>query len=186
MTAPRYSVRRDIQSIPPQPTPRWLLARLARLVAFGFGSGLLRPAPGTWGTLAAWLIWAVAVPADASPLGTGLFLLVAFLYGCWCCGTVGRELGVPDYGGLVWDEFVSFWLVLWVLGLFWGIHTVAAQAVAFILFRVFDIIKPAPVRNFERHYKSGFGVMGDDVLAAAYTLLALWGLIWLAPGLLGA
>lgn len=95
----------------------------------------------------------------------------AFLLGIWACEETGRDLGVADHGGMVWDEVAAFWLVLLVLPGGW-----IEQAVAFALFRAFDIVKPPPIRHFDARLKSGFGVMFDDLLAAAYTLLvlALW------------
>ena len=80
----------------------------------------------------------------------------------------GRALGVADHGAMVWDEVVAFALVLVFTpdGWLW-------QAGAFLLFRLFDILKPPPIHYFDRRLKSGFGVMFDDLLAAFYTLLVL-------------
>jgi len=149
-----------------QPGLRWLLASPAHLVAFGFGVGLLRPAPGTWGTLLAWLLWfALGRLPDT---WIAIVLLVGLVAGVWACHTTGRALGQPDHGGMVWDEIVAFWLVLWL-----SPTTLYAQAVAFLLFRGFDIAKPPPIRFFDRRWKHGAGVMWDDLLAAAYTLLVM-------------
>jgi phosphatidylglycerophosphatase A len=151
----------------PYPAPRWICGGPARFVAFGLGSGLLRPASGTWGTLLAWIIWRLAAPF-VPDLALGLFIVAAFAYGCWACHRAGRELGAPDHVGMVWDEMVAFWLVLWLTPATW-----LAQACAFVLFRAFDILKPPPIRYFDRHLKGGFGVMWDDIVAAAYALLIL-------------
>lgn len=150
-----------------KPTFGWVYLAPARIFAFGFGSGLIRPAPGTWGTLMGWLIWVVLFRhfPDA-PMA--LFLVLAFLYGCWVCHRVGRELGVSDHGGIVWDEMVAIWLVLWLSPDSW-----TAQLAAFLLFRIFDIIKPPPIRYFDRRWNNGFGVMWDDLLAAGYSLLVM-------------
>lgn len=149
------------------PSWRWVRADPGRLLVFGFGSGLIRPGSGTWGTLLAWVMWAVAAPM-APDLALGLFLLAAFAYGCWACGRVGREMGVDDHVGMVWDEMVAFWLVLWLTP-----QTLEAQATAFVLFRFFDTVKPPPIRYFDAHLKGGFGAMWDDLLAAAYSLLIM-------------
>ncbi len=149
------------------PSPGWICKDPGRLLMFGFGSGLIRPAPGTWGTLLAWGLWALAAPSGPA-WAIGLFLLVAYIYGCWAAGRVGRELGVSDHSGMVWDEMVAFWLVLWLTP-----GTLAAQACAFVLFRVFDIAKPPPIRQFDLRLKNGFGAMFDDLLAAVFTLLVL-------------
>lgn len=148
------------------PTLSWVAARPARLIAFGFGSGLIRPASGTWGTLAAWLIWLLLPPL--SDLLMGALLLAAFGYGCWACGRAGRELGVHDHVGMVWDEMVAFWLVLWLTP-----ASLLSQTLAFALFRFFDIVKPPPIKACDARLQGGLGVMFDDILAAVYALLVM-------------
>lgn len=158
----------DYSSSPPvEPTVGWIFKSPARMVAFGFGSGLLRPGPGTWGTALAWILWALVV-SRFSDNAIALLLIVAFAYGCWCCQRVGKELGKPDHGSMVWDEITAFWLVLWLTP-----DSFAAQLLAFVLFRAFDIIKPPPIHFFDAHMKNGFGVMWDDLLAAGYSLLVV-------------
>ena len=95
-------------------------------------------------------------------------LAALFAIGVWACGVAGRALGRPDYGGMVWDEVVAFLLVLF----FTPVHGYW-QAFAFLLFRLFDIVKPPPIRYYERRFKGGFGAMFDDLIAAFYALLAL-------------
>ncbi len=149
------------------PSLRFLLEHPAHFFACGLGSGLSPVAPGTAGTLFAWFTYPW-LRSQFSEAGFLQFLLVAFLAGIYACDKTGRDLGVPDHGAMVWDEIVPFWLVLvlcpsdawWQLG-------------AFMLFRAFDIVKPPPIRQLDRSLKNGFGVMLDDLLAAAYTLLAL-------------
>ncbi len=97
-------------------------------------------------------------------------LAALFALGVWACGRTGRALGVADHGGMVWDETVAFLLVL-----FFTPASLAWQAWAFLLFRLFDILKPPPIRYFDRKWKTGFGVMFDDLLAAGYALLVLAG-----------
>jgi phosphatidylglycerophosphatase A len=149
------------------PTVGWVFASLPRVIAFGGGSGLLRPGPGTWGTLLGWLIWVLALTRLPDTCVV-LVLLGGFLLGCWACGRAGRELGAPDHGGMVIDEIVAIWLVLWLTP-----QTLLMQVLAFGLFRFFDILKPPPVRYFDQHVKGGFGVMIDDLVAAGYSLLVL-------------
>ncbi len=134
---------------------------------FGLGSGLLRPGSGTWGTVLAWLLWVVASPG-ANDLAIGIFLLCSLIYGCWAADRVGRALSAPDHVGIVWDEIVAFWLVLWLVP-----NTLPAQLLAFALFRFFDIVKPAPIRQVDARLKGGIGVMADDILAAGYTLIVM-------------
>ena len=84
----------------------------------------------------------------------------------WACERTGRDLGVSDHSGMVWDEVVAFWAVLLLVP-----SGFAAQLAAFFLFRAFDVIKPPPIRHVDRTVKGGFGVMLDDVIAAFYTVL---------------
>jgi len=168
------SSRRLLQTVPVQPSRSWMLKRLARIVAFGFGTGLLRPAPGTWGTLGAWALWSLVI-SHLAPWGVAAVLVLGFIYGSWACGAVGRELGAPDHSGMVWDEFIAFWLVLALVP-----GDLFSQALAFVLFRTFDILKPAPVGYLDRRFKSGFGVMLDDIVAALYALLVFAIIAWIA------
>ncbi|MVW71704.1 phosphatidylglycerophosphatase A [Bordetella sp. 15P40C-2] len=149
------------------PSFDWVRAEPARLVAFGFGSGLIRPASGTWGTLLAWLIWAV-VAGFLSDLVIGVALVALFAYGCWACQRASRQLHVDDHVGIVCDEMVAFWLVLWLTP-----DSFFAQLLAFGLFRLFDIAKPPPIKYFDSRIKGGFGVMWDDIVAAAYSLFVM-------------
>nr|WP_226954117.1 phosphatidylglycerophosphatase A [Mesopusillimonas faecipullorum] len=143
------------------------MASPARWFAFGFGSGLIKPGPGTWGTLLAWGIWVLAW-TNLSDLVMGLLLAWFFAYGCWICQLTGKAMGRADHSGMVWDEMVAFWLVLWLIP-----ESLAMQAIAFVLFRFFDIVKPPPIAYFDARLKNGLGVMWDDILAAGYTLLAI-------------
>lgn len=151
--------------------PSWsfVLRHPAHFFALGGGVGLLRRAPGTVGTLLAFpLFWIL----DRS-LSPHLFLAVLaglFLFGVWACQVTGRMLRHPDHPGIVWDEVVAFLLVLFFTprGILW-------QAFAFLLFRVFDILKPPPIGYIDARYKHGFGVMLDDLIAAFYALLCLAG-----------
>ena len=150
-----------------RPSWRFLLSHPAHFVAFGFGAGLVPIAPGTWGTLLALPIYWLASPR-IEPVEFLLMLVALFALGVWACEVTGRAIGVSDHSGMVWDETVAFLLVL-----FFVPATLAWQAAAFLLFRLFDILKPPPIRYYDRTFKSGFGVMLDDLIAAFYTLLVL-------------
>jgi phosphatidylglycerophosphatase A len=139
----------------------------AHVIAFGFGSGLAPFAPGTAGTLLAWPIgWYLG--GNYAPCVFIAVVTVCFAVGVWACDVTGRHLGVADHGAMVWDELVAFLLVLAILP-----RSLEWQAAGFVLFRAFDIVKPPPIRWFERRYHGGFGVMFDDLLAAGYALLCL-------------
>jgi phosphatidylglycerophosphatase A len=139
----------------------------AHFIAFGFGAGLARFAPGTVGTLVAFPLWWL-IGRGYEPLELLAVIALLFAIGVWACEITGRDLGVADHGAMCWDEIVAFLLVLAVApdDPWW-------QAAAFFLFRAFDVLKPPPIREFELRFKGGFGVMFDDLLAAAYTLLVL-------------
>ena len=161
--------------------PLRLLRHPVHLVSLGFGSGLSPVAPGTAGTLAAWLLWILypllrAPFPNIDPIPDMVFLLlllVFFAFGVWATHFTGKTLGVPDHGAIVWDEMVATWLVLFFTPVTSDWTTFVWQAVAVGLFRLFDILKPPPIRQADSRFKNGFGVMFDDLLAAAYTLLAL-------------
>jgi phosphatidylglycerophosphatase A len=104
---------------------------------------------------------------------------VSFVVGIVAIEKTGPSLGEIDHGSIVWDEIVPFWGVLWLLSVTMG-DGLLWQAIAFALFRIFDISKPWPARYYDRHVKNGFGVMMDDVIAAVYTAIALAVLIVLA------
>lgn len=150
-----------------RPDARFLVAHPAHFIALGFGAGLAPRAPGTAGTLAAlaiyWLL-ALAMP----PLAIAFLAVPLFFVGVWACGVAGRNLGVEDHGAFVWDEIVAF-LPLAAL----ASASLWLQAIAFALFRLFDIWKPFPIRQVEARVKGGFGVMLDDLLAACYAYLVL-------------
>jgi phosphatidylglycerophosphatase A len=146
-----------------------VLSHPAHFIAFGFGVGLIPVAPGTFGTLLALPMYALLAPR----LDNQQFLLLLagmFVVGAWACGVSGKRLGVHDHGGMVWDEVTAFLAVL-----FFTPATPLWQGCAFLLFRLFDIVKPMPIRYFERNLRNGLGVMFDDVLAAFYAMLCLAG-----------
>lgn len=153
--------------MPNKPDLKLLFAHPAHLFSLGFGSGLSPFAPGTAGSL-------LAIPlflplAYFLPLWPLLAVVgLSFALGIWFCDVTGKALGVSDHGGIVWDEIVAMWLILAFTPPTW-----LWFAIAFLLFRLFDIWKPFPIRYFDQHVKGGFGVMLDDLLAAGYALAAL-------------
>jgi phosphatidylglycerophosphatase A len=129
-------------------------------------------APGTWGSLAALpCAWAIAVVAG--PLGLAVATALAFALGCWAAGAAARIAGQHDPGWIVIDEVAAQWLVLAVLYHWLGPLGWRAYLAAFLLFRVFDILKPWPARLIERRVAGGPGIMLDDIVAALYALLVL-------------
>lgn len=148
------------------PSFRWLLQHPDAFLAFGFGSGLARKLPGTAGTLAAVPLYLLL---RELPLPLYLLtLVVTFAFGIWICDTASKKLGVHDHGGIVWDEFVGFWLTMMLAppGVLWLI-------LGFLLFRFFDMLKPWPIGWIDRRVHGGFGIMIDDVVAALPALACL-------------
>ncbi len=158
----------------------------AHVLSFGAGSGLSPIAPGTVGTLWGWVSFLVIQQALASSLAGPLLdvawaLILAFgwLIGCWACTRTAQALRVADPGSVVFDEVWAFWLVLWVI----SPVDLIGQALAFAAFRFFDAAKPGPVGWADRLFKlrpgqpigwaQGVGIMFDDLVAAACTLLVL-------------
>jgi len=151
------------------PTP---FRRPMQFLAFGFGSGLSPRAPGTAGTLVAvplyWLIAEWSLPWYT------FFVLVTALLGIWICGAASRELGVHDHPGIVWDEFVGYWITLWAVPVDW-----VWMLAGFVVFRVFDIVKPWPISQLDRKVKGGIGIMIDDILAGIMACGTLHAALWL-------
>jgi phosphatidylglycerophosphatase A len=154
------------------PDWRFLTQHPAHLLALGFGSGLARFMPGTFGTLVAFPFF-YGMLLLPSALHLPLIALL-FLIGIPICGKTSRALGVEDHGGIVWDEIVAMLLVLEYIPLVWE-----WWLAAFLLFRLYDMWKPFPIRMCDIRMKGGFGVMFDDLLAAIYTLLTLYAWQWL-------
>ncbi|CAG0953667.1 phosphatidylglycerophosphatase A [Methylophilaceae bacterium] len=154
------------------PDWKFLLRNPAHFFALGFGAGLSWIAPGTLGTLVALPLFALLMQAPELVHYTTIAVL--FVLGIPLCGIAGASLGVPDHGSIVWDEIVAMLLVLEFTPLAWQ-----WWVAAFLLFRLFDIWKPFPIRQFDARLKGGFGVMFDDLLAAVYAIAALKALQWL-------
>lgn len=130
----------------------------AAFLAFGFGSGLSPKMPGTMGTI-------VAIPLYLLYSGYSLWvdaavIVIGIVMGVWLCSEASRQLGVHDHSGIVWDEFVGFWITMFAVPSS-GLYIL----IGFVLFRFFDILKPWPICWFDKHVHGGVGIMVDDVLA---------------------
>lgn len=149
-----------------------------QLLAFGLGSGLAPRAPGTFGSLAALLLFPLLALG-----GTWFYVsvvLVSALAGIAICGHAARALGVHDDGRIVWDEFAGQWLALLPLvpGLDWSPATLMWLMLGFALFRLFDVLKPWPISWLDRRVHGGLGIMLDDLVAGALAAVLLWALRW--------
>ena len=158
---------------PARPDAKFMRSHPAHIIALGFGSGLSRFAPGTAGTLWAWLtFWLLQDHMNDGYWA--LLIAVSLAIGWWASTLTAKHMQVSDPGSIVWDEVVAFWMVLWLVmptG-FW------VQLVAFALFRYFDAAKPGPVAWADKSFKGfgargGFGIMFDDLVAAFCTVLVI-------------
>ena|SRR5436309_6787944 len=147
------------------PAPTW-----ARLIATFLGAGRIQPAPGTWGSICAILVWAVLgdmTPQKWLPAALGILIVLAIAVGIPAATQICRSLGIKDPQVVVIDEVAGQWITLLFAPVTWK-----TAAVGFILFRGFDIVKPPPVRQLER-LPEGTGIVADDLAAGLYALAIL-------------
>jgi phosphatidylglycerophosphatase A len=149
--------------------PRSVFTNPIHFIAFGFGSGAIPKAPGTFGTL-------MAIPfyylmQDLSLTTYLIITLAVILFGTWVSDVTEKDLGVPDHSGIVIDEIAGFLVTMIAApkGWLWII-------LGFILFRIFDIWKPFPIRYLDQKVSGGVGIMLDDIVAAVYAWIVLWGI----------
>ena len=136
-------------------------------LGFGFGSGLSKWAPGTFGTLAAIPVYLLLVQLPW--LWYGIITILAFIVGIHICQVTSDDLKVHDFSGIVWDEFVGLWITMFLIPFDWK-----WLLLGFIFFRFFDIVKPWPINYLDKYAKGGFGIMIDDVLAGIYAWFCLF------------
>lgn len=146
--------------------PRSVWQKPLHFIAFGFGSGAMPIMPGTFGTL-------IAIPfylaiQNLSLWTYGLIVLMATLFGIWMCDVVSKEIGVHDHSGMVWDEIAGYGITMFAApkGWFW-------IWLGFLLFRIFDIVKPGPIRTIDEKVSGGLGIMLDDIVAALCAAIVL-------------
>lgn len=145
---------------------RELLKDPIHFISLGFGTGLAPKAPGTFGTLPALvLVWLFA------PLGVSAYVGVVVLFtllGIYLCGATAKAMGEHDAPAIVWDEIAGFMIAMIAVPV-----SAWSLLVAFLLFRFFDIVKPWPIRWFDRKVDGGLGIMLDDVIAGLFTLVIM-------------
>ncbi|MEF3075317.1 phosphatidylglycerophosphatase A [Methylobacter sp. Wu1] len=148
-------------------TPKQVLSDPILFLAFGFGSGLARKAPGTLGTLAAVPVYWLFAQADI--VVYSFLTLIVTIAGISICGRAAEKLGEHDFGGIVWDEVAGYLITMWLVPLTWQTLTAG-----FVLFRLFDILKPWPISWADRRISGGLGIMLDDVLAGVFAAVTLF------------
>jgi phosphatidylglycerophosphatase A len=144
-----------------QLTAREILLDPVLFLAFGFGSGLAKKAPGTFGTLMAIPIYIALIQTNIIIYST--FTIICSVLGIWICGIAADKLGEHDFGGIVWDEIVGYLITMWFVSFSWQ-----NLLMGFIFFRVFDIVKPWPIQWIDKKISGGFGIMFDDVIAGLF------------------
>jgi phosphatidylglycerophosphatase A len=150
----------------PENLSRSVLTDPVNFLAFGFGTGLAPFAPGTFGSIPGLILFWLTLDFG---LYVQLSIAIAMaLVGIWICGESARRIGVHDHGGIVWDEIVGMYVTLFLAPV-----SIVGFVLAFVLFRVMDIVKPWPIRDLDHSMQGGLGIMLDDLLAAVYAALPL-------------
>jgi phosphatidylglycerophosphatase A len=153
--------------------PKQLMTNPLHALSLGLGSGLAPKAPGTFGTVAALIIYYFLL-MDLSLPAYGAVVTVSVVVGIYLCGYTAKAMGLHDAPAIVWDEFAGLWIALICVpqGLHW-------LALGFVLFRFFDILKPWPISWLDKHVHGGLGIMIDDVVAGVFAWLSLHFIIFL-------
>ena len=142
------------------------LSNPVQFLALGFGSGLAPKAPGTFGTLAAIPIYLLLTLL--TPFHYALMVLIMSIAGIYICGKAAADVGVHDHGAIVWDEFVGFFITMFMVPVSWQ-----SILLGFILFRFFDILKPWPISFIDKKMTGGLGIMFDDIIAGLFALIIM-------------
>ncbi len=154
--------------------PKITLKTPWQFLASGFGAGLSPIAPGTMGTFMAIPLWWLL--AQLPLWGYLIMLFILAIAGIVICQKASDELGVHDHGGIVWDEFVGYWITMIAAPLSWS-----AVILGFLYFRLFDILKPWPIKVADAKVSGGFGIMVDDMIAGLFALLSLHVTLYVWP-----
>jgi len=151
--------------------PVKMLLNPVHFFALGFGSGLTPKLPGTAGTLTGVLLF-ILIP-DMSWIAYLVIVVCGFLFGIFCCEYTAKSLNVHDHPSIVWDEIVGYLVTMFMVPKDW-----LWILIGFILFRVFDILKPWPISVIDSRVKGGLGIMFDDVVAAFFSLVIIQTVIY--------
>lgn len=146
---------------------RMVFTNPLHFLSFGFGSGLMPKAPGTWGTVVAIPVW-----YGLSFLTLPYYLIATLalsIIGIGLCHYTAKKLGVHDHPGIVWDEICGYLIAMIAIPVTWQ-----WALAGFILFRFFDILKPWPIKWLDKKVHGGFGIMVDDILAGAFAFIVLY------------
>ena len=161
-------------------TPAQILRDPILFLAFGFGSGLAKKAPGTMGTVAAIPVYLFCAQFNFWIFSV-LTLIITFV-GIWICDIAAKKLQVHDFSGIVWDEIAGYLITMWFTVAIMP-FSFTAIVIGFILFRIFDILKPQPIQWIDSKVEGGFGIMLDDVIAGIFAGILLVLLVSFYPNL---
>lgn len=150
----------------PQTNIQFDLKQPIQFLALGFGSGLAPKAPGTFGTLAAIPLFFLL--ALLTPTAYLIAVIVMSIAGVYICGKAANDVGVHDHPAIVWDEFIGFFITMFMIPVSWQ-----SIIVGFLLFRLFDILKPWPISFIDKKMSGGMGIMLDDILAGLFSLFIM-------------
>jgi phosphatidylglycerophosphatase A len=149
-----------------KPNVKFDLKQPIQFLALGFGSGLAPKAPGTFGTLAAIPLFLLL--SLLTPIMYLLAVVVVSIVGIYICGKAAEDVGVHDHPAIVWDEFAGYFITMIMVPISWQ-----SIAVGFVLFRLFDILKPWPISFIDKKISGGLGIMLDDILAGIFSLIIM-------------
>jgi len=164
------SNKRDYFTIPPIPDSVW--RNPVHFVAFGFGAGTIPFAPGTFGTLIA-IPFYLAMQHLSSSVYFAITLLV-IVASIWICNKATHDIGIEDHQGMCLDEIVGYLVTMFAVP-----HGWTWVLIGFLLFRLFDIWKPWPIRFIDQRLTGGIGIILDDVLAGVYSCILLHIMSWI-------
>jgi len=149
------------------------LTNPVHFLAVGLGSGMSPIMPGTMGSLMAIPLWLLFY--QLTPILYWILIVVGFVFGCFLCQKTSDDTKTHDSGHIVWDEFIGMWITLFFIpriSILWVV-------IAFVVFRIFDMAKPWPIRWFDQKVAGGFGIMVDDVIAAIFSAITVYLLTFL-------
>ena len=147
-------------------TTKQILTDPVLFLAFGFGAGLAKKAPGTFGTLAAIPVYLVLMQGNLFVYS--FITILVILSGIWICGGAAEKLGEHDFSGIVWDEIAGYLVTMWLVPFSWQM-----VVIGFLLFRVLDIFKPWPIKWIDNKVSGGVGIMLDDIVAGLFAGLII-------------
>jgi phosphatidylglycerophosphatase A len=153
-----------------RPTLALLFSRPQYFVALGFGTGLIPLWPGTMGSFLGFgMFWSLR---GFSVVGKTILYVLLFMLGSWCCTKTGEALKQQDHRSIVFDEIFGMSVVLEFIPM-----SIFVWSLGFLLFRVFDVLKPWPINLVHEAKPNGFYVLLDDVVAAGYAVICVLALL---------